>query len=149
MGACVPPCQDACAAGAAQCAPNGTPQTCAAGPTGCTVWTDQASCASGNTCYQGVCHLDCSDGEVDDCPLGMECTSTTDGNVCLPGTDGGTVTTPDAGTHAPPDQQMNGTDDPNAGNSGPVVAKSGCGCNGGSGFAAPLLALLLLGRRRK
>ncbi len=149
QGVCVPPCQDACTAGAAQCTPSGTPQSCEVGPTGCTVWRDQADCALGQVCYVGTCRPLCSNTEIDDCPVGMECTGTTSGQVCLPSeTDAGTPA-PDAGS---PPRADAGTPPPAAdsgGDTGPVMAMPGCGCNGGAGVSASLVGLLALVRRRR
>ncbi|MFT3842881.1 MAG: hypothetical protein QM723_38190 [Myxococcaceae bacterium] len=165
-GTCSAPCSDACSLGSAQCAANGTPQACQQGPAGCTVWIDQMTCDQGTVCYQGSCDATCSNSEVDDCPSGYQCTGTTNGNVCLPAGDGGTMTGSDAGTPATdggsshgadggtatdPGTKLNGSGepDPHTGDSGPVKAMPGCGCNGGIGLGAPLIGLLALALRRR
>ncbi len=147
QGTCVPPCQDQCTKGAAQCTTGGVPETCDTAPTGCTVWQAQPACGSGQVCHAGACHPQCTNSEVDSCPTGMECTGTTDGMVCLPVADAGT---PDAGggsrngTGLPPVRMADG-----GGDSGPISAKSGCGCQGVDGVAVPLAALLALVLRRR
>ncbi|MFN7133296.1 MAG: vWA domain-containing protein, partial [Myxococcales bacterium] len=56
-GVCVPPCKDACSAGALRCGSRGGPEACEVAETGCTQWKAQAPCAGDQACLEGVCRL--------------------------------------------------------------------------------------------
>ncbi|MEW6430261.1 MAG: vWA domain-containing protein [Myxococcota bacterium] len=153
-GVCIPPCQDACAEGAAQCA-SGRPQTCERGPTGCTMWRDEPVCGADEWCVAGACRPRCTADEFEHCPAGLECTGTTEGRVCLPpdGSDAGAADagtpgpTPDAGTTQPGPTTV-GVDDPPANGPGGVHTM-GCSCNAALDAAAPFLGLAVLALRRR
>ncbi|MDX2013645.1 MAG: vWA domain-containing protein [Myxococcaceae bacterium] len=84
LGVCIPPCMNACQAGAKRCTGN-APQRCETAPTGCTVWRDEAACRSGTTCISGECFEPCGTDEFESCaPAGTICTGLPEGKFCLP-----------------------------------------------------------------
>jgi uncharacterized protein (TIGR03382 family) len=111
LGVCIPPCQNACTAGARQCASK-NPQRCEVGPTGCTIWRDEGACPGTSTCVTGGCYEHCGSDELETCaPAGTICTGLPEGRFCLPGTGSG------------------------GGNAGGGTATAGGNAGGGSGTA--------------
>ena len=120
MGTCIPPCQDACAAGAGQCS-NGRPQVCERGPTGCTVWRDDTVCGVDQQCVGGKCRGLCTMDEFEMCPAGEICTGVIEGRFCFPDvSDGG----------------VGGGAGGGSGGGGGSATGGGSGAGGGGGSAA-------------
>ena len=161
LGVCIPPCQDACTSGAAQCNA-GRAQTCEQGPAGCFIWRDEPVCGTDQQCVSGKCRTVCADGEIEMCPAGEVCTGLTEGRFCLPGevdagvgggAGGGGGGTIDAGTGAGggggSTSNGSGTETTPGGNGRIGAVAMGCNCNAVDGML-PLMAMgLLLFRRRK
>lgn len=127
-GACLPPCQDQCTEGAGRCSAM-TPQACERADTGCTVWRSRAACASQEVCTSGACRARCTPGELETCPQGTICSTTTEGRLCLPGLDdGGVLVGPD-----PVDAGAGGAGGSGAGGTGGAGAGAGNGGSAGSG----------------
>lgn len=161
-GVCIPPCQDTCTEGAAQCS-NGRPQRCERAPSGCFAWRDDTACGTSQQCVEGACRDFCTGGELEMCPAGQICTGVTEGRFCFPtdmdggvgggaGTGGGTGTGGGPGTGGGSgsgvDAGSSGTEDPHG--SGRIGASAmGCQCNSiDATFPLLALGLMLLRRRR-
>lgn len=169
LGACIPPCANACNDGARRCT-GSNPQRCEVGPTGCTIWRDEPSCSTGSTCIEGDCFSPCSTDEFESCPSASTvCTGLPQGKFCLPtnpgggsaatggGTAGGAVNTaggtaggsaggapaaPKAGGRTSGSSTQNSVDSSRIGATG-----LGCGC-ASVDSASLLLAVLMFLRRR-
>lgn len=163
LGVCIPPCQNACAPGAAQCS-NGRPQSCEQGPTGCFIWRDEPVCGTDQQCVTGKCRTVCASDEFETCPAGELCTGLTEGRFCLPGEvdagvpagggAGGGSGAVDAGTGAGggggSSSSGSGTETTPQPNGRIGAAAMGCTCNSVDAGLMPLLALgLTLLRRRR
>lgn len=156
-GVCIPPCHDACTAGAGQCN-GGRPQRCEQGPAGCFIWRDQPACGADQLCITGTCQTHCASDEFETCPAGEICTGLTEGRFCLPtdadagvggGSGGGTAVDAGAGGGGGSNSSGSGSETTPGGN-GRIGARAvGCNCNAVDGGLLPLLALgLTLLRRR-
>jgi MYXO-CTERM domain-containing protein len=166
-GVCIPPCQNTCTPGAAQCS-NGMPQSCQMAPSGCFAWRDDTVCGSNEQCVSGKCLGQCTAGELEMCPAGQICTGFTEGRFCVStdldggvGTGGGTGTgggsgsgAVDAGTGAGGGggSSSNGgsssTQNTDTGRIGAGTAM-GCNCSTLDAGALPLIAMALLTRLRR
>jgi MYXO-CTERM domain-containing protein len=168
-GVCIPPCQNTCTPGAAQCS-NGMPQSCQMAPSGCFAWRDDTVCGSNEQCVSGKCLGQCTAGELEMCPAGQICTGFPEGRFCVStdldggvGTGGGTGTgggsgsgAIDAGTGTGAGggggSSSNGgsssTQNTDTGRIGAGTAM-GCNCSTLDAGALPLIAMALLSRLRR
>lgn len=147
-GAC---CTNACEAGARRCsADRGAVEQCELQATGCTAWVTPEVCTSGTACLTDTCRETCqATGEGDSCPVGFECTSTQEGDFCLP------VDPPASSSSGGNGNGGSGALGTGGGGAEDDEMVTGCGCElGDAGIVpAPALAGMLLaalwGRRRR
>jgi uncharacterized membrane protein YgcG len=166
-GACIPPCQNACSEGAAQCS-GGRPQVCERGPTGCTIWRDDTVCGADQQCVGGKCRGFCTMDEFEMCPAGEICTGVIEGRFCFPDADGGTGGGSGAGggggggggatgggsgggggSAATGGGSATSGEEHGAGSGRIGASAMGCACGAVEGSALPFFGLAVLALRRR